>query len=206
MAGTSAARLRTWPTGNRVTRHGALRRRPGSQATVCDQAGLRDASSVDSFHRSDMTQIIINDVHDQFTLAYAIAAIQRAFAKDEAFWEPTAEFSNFDVHFEAADVAVVNGVRVRNLGQSVEVDKEAFDKVDLHGVDRREVHLEEEDRRFDDEDNLHGAPLMPCPRRGQHARLVDCWACWSDVRRGRAVEAEVLTDEAWLSRVLGTDS
>ena len=29
VVGSSAARLRTWPTGNRVTRHGALRRRPG---------------------------------------------------------------------------------------------------------------------------------------------------------------------------------
>jgi len=35
----SAARLRTWPTGNRVTRHGALRRRPGPQATACGQVG-----------------------------------------------------------------------------------------------------------------------------------------------------------------------
>lgn len=40
-------------------------------------------------------------------------------------------------------------------------------------------------------------PLIPCPRRGQHQRLTDCWMCWSDVMRGAALEPEVLTAEAW---------
>lgn len=27
-------------------------------------------------------------------------------------------------------------------------------------------------------------PYVPCPERGDHAWLADCWACWSDVHRG----------------------
>jgi hypothetical protein len=40
-------------------------------------------------------------------------------------------------------------------------------------------------------------PLIPCPRRGTHTRLTDCWLCWSDVMRGAVLEPEVLTTEAW---------
>jgi hypothetical protein len=40
-------------------------------------------------------------------------------------------------------------------------------------------------------------PLIPCPRRGTHTRLTDCWLCWSDVMRGAILEPEVLTTEAW---------
>jgi hypothetical protein len=39
--------------------------------------------------------------------------------------------------------------------------------------------------------------LIPCPRRGQHQTLTDCWMCWSDVMRGAALEPQVLTAEAW---------
>ena len=26
-------------------------------------------------------------------------------------------------------------------------------------------------------------PYVPCPARGTHAKLTDCWMCWSDVHR-----------------------
>lgn len=42
-----------------------------------------------------------------------------------------------------------------------------------------------------------GTPLVPCPRRGRHLRLTECWACWSDVMRGAALEPEVLSSDAW---------
>lgn len=38
---------------------------------------------------------------------------------------------------------------------------------------------------------------VPCSRRGQHLRLAECWACWSDVHRGAVVETDVLSDAAW---------
>ena len=38
-------------------------------------------------------------------------------------------------------------------------------------------------------------PYVPCPGRGMHARLTDCWMCWSDVHRGAATHAEVLAPE-----------
>ena len=39
--------------------------------------------------------------------------------------------------------------------------------------------------------------LTPCPDRGTHRRLTDCWRCWSDVMRGAALEPEVLASDAW---------
>jgi hypothetical protein len=40
-------------------------------------------------------------------------------------------------------------------------------------------------------------PLIPCPRRGIHTRLADCWMCWCDVMRGVALEPEVVTTAEW---------
>jgi hypothetical protein len=40
-------------------------------------------------------------------------------------------------------------------------------------------------------------PYLPCPNRGTHLRLTDCWACWSDVHRGACLEIDVLAAEAW---------
>lgn len=40
-------------------------------------------------------------------------------------------------------------------------------------------------------------PFLPCPSRGTHLRLTDCWACWSDVHRGACLEVDVLAIEAW---------
>lgn len=33
------------------------------------------------------------------------------------------------------------------------------------------------------DDAMGSRRLMPCPRRGTHRRLTDCWMCWSDVHR-----------------------
>ncbi|GAA5153915.1 hypothetical protein GCM10023340_36610 [Nocardioides marinquilinus] len=41
------------------------------------------------------------------------------------------------------------------------------------------------------------ARFAPCPRRGAHVRLEDCWSCWSDVRRGACAAVDVLAPEAW---------
>lgn len=51
-----------------------------------------------------------------------------------------------------------------------------------------------------------GPRLVLCPARGTHTRLTDCWACWADVVRGAAMEAEVLVGGAWdeIVRGLGT--
>lgn len=38
---------------------------------------------------------------------------------------------------------------------------------------------------------------LPCGQRGTHLRLVDCWACWCDVRRGAVLEVDVLSPDAW---------
>jgi hypothetical protein len=40
-------------------------------------------------------------------------------------------------------------------------------------------------------------PYIPCPNRGTHLRLTDCWACWCDVHRGACLEVDVLASEAW---------
>jgi len=40
-------------------------------------------------------------------------------------------------------------------------------------------------------------PYIPCPKRGTHLRLTDCWACWCDVRRGAGLEVDVLAADAW---------
>lgn len=38
---------------------------------------------------------------------------------------------------------------------------------------------------------------VPCPRRGEHTKLTECWMCWSDVMSGAALEYDALTPWAW---------
>ncbi|MET0953465.1 MAG: hypothetical protein ABWX57_09265 [Aeromicrobium sp.] len=40
-------------------------------------------------------------------------------------------------------------------------------------------------------------PFVPCPRRGEHLRLTDCWLCWSDVQRRDCAAVDVLSSQAW---------
>ena len=35
-------------------------------------------------------------------------------------------------------------------------------------------------------------PYLPCPGRGTHARLTECWMCWCDVHRGEIAASEAL--------------
>ncbi len=38
-------------------------------------------------------------------------------------------------------------------------------------------------------------PYMPCPNRGTHLTLQECWACWCDVHRGGCLPSDVLSPE-----------
>ena len=56
-------------------------------------------------------------------------------------------------------------------------------------------------------------PYVPCPARGEHQSLTDCWRCWSDVVRGASLEPEVIDGPTWwgsssessLEKPLGSD-
>ena len=71
------------------------------------------------------------------------------------------------------------------------------------GLDDRPTGERDDWRRDDSERNQRGtreAPpknYVPCPQRGTHSRLTDCWMCWSDVMRGAALEPEVLRWDVW---------
>lgn len=56
-------------------------------------------------------------------------------------------------------------------------------------------------------DRPRQVPLVPCPSRGEHRMLKECWMCWGDVMRGVATEADVLHPDRWdegLQEVLAT--
>jgi len=121
-----------------------------------------------------MTRIIIDDVHDQASLIHALHAVRKAFRDARAFEQHESTFSRFDILLEAGDgAAVIDGVRVRRLDAA------------------------EPERRRNSKVNGQDARLMPCPSRGKHHRLTDCWSCWSDVMRGAALEPEVLAADGW---------
>lgn len=45
-------------------------------------------------------------------------------------------------------------------------------------------------------DDLLGTKThVPCPRRGLHARVAECWLCWTDVAFGYATASQVLAPE-----------
>ena len=46
-------------------------------------------------------------------------------------------------------------------------------------------------------DEAPPTPYVPCPRRGAHLRLTECWACWCDAHRGACLEVDVLAPDAW---------
>ena len=128
-----------------------------------------------------MTRILIDDVHDQISLTHALHAVHKAFREPGAFDQGESTFSRFDILLEAGDgFAVIDGVPVRDLAR-----------------DERE-----KDPRFDTVKG-HNTRLMPCPSRGTHRRLTDCWQCWSDVMRGAALEPEVLAAACWADQENG---
>lgn len=40
-------------------------------------------------------------------------------------------------------------------------------------------------------------PYVPCPRRGSHLRLTDCWVCFGDVLRGACLEIDAVSAQGW---------
>ena len=44
----------------------------------------------------------------------------------------------------------------------------------------------------------HVGPVryVPCPKRGTHAQLTECWMCWSDVQRGAISARQALAPRA----------
>ena len=57
---------------------------------------------------------------------------------------------------------------------------------DAANTDPRQLRLLDGDR--------HDGPVpyVPCPERGQHRVLTECWMCWSDVHRGAITEQQAL--------------
>ncbi|TIC84382.1 hypothetical protein [Nocardioides sp. GY 10127] len=54
--------------------------------------------------------------------------------------------------------------------------------------------------RYEDEDAELLPPLVeyvPCPRRGTHLRLTECWMCWCDVQQGLCDALDALSPVAW---------
>ena len=37
---------------------------------------------------------------------------------------------------------------------------------------------------------------VPCPRRGTHLTLVECWMCWCNVAWGKATRGQVLRNNS----------
>jgi len=49
---------------------------------------------------------------------------------------------------------------------------------DARNTDPRQLTL------FDVTPDFGPVKNVPCPRRGTHSKLTECWMCWSDVNRG----------------------
>jgi hypothetical protein len=86
-------------------------------------------------------------------------------------------------------------------GASFEIEQHTFSR----SPDTRQVEMEGRPLEPEPVRPRCALPYQPCPRRGQHLRLADCWMCWADVQRGAAIEMDVLAAEAWdlsLARLL----
>ena len=46
------------------------------------------------------------------------------------------------------------------------------------------------------EDFIAPMRYVPCPHRGTHKKLIECWMCWCDVTRGAATASQVLAPGA----------
>jgi len=124
-----------------------------------------------------MTRVIIDGLRDRVSLINAISVVLDALNDDEAY---THEEHVFVPHTdEATEVAQVGDAGT--TGEDVPLQPDPADGM----------------RRV-----AGPTPFIPCPRRGTHELLTDCWMCWSDVMRGAALEPEVLSPTAW--RVAGS--
>lgn len=102
--------------------------------------------------------------------------------------------------------------RALSIVTEVFADRWAFDQQNQiftkHPSDEGLLENEPYRERADGDERPVPMPYMPCPRRGSHQRLVDCWMCWSDVHRGAAVECDALADtwDAALLRLLHNEA
>jgi hypothetical protein len=104
----------------------------------------------------------------------------------------------FEVHIEGV-------LSKPDLVLAIEAVLTAFDDVG-HGVAVGELRCMRADHDSGFRCDLIAAPvptshLAPCPRRGFHLRLTECWACWSDVVRGSALETDVLAQPPSQERI-----
>jgi|tagenome__1003787_1003787.scaffolds.fasta_scaffold20473725_1 hypothetical protein len=117
-----------------------------------------------------MTCIVIKDVRDHRMLHAAIRSVLEVFGASDDVWDVPEH---------------VFGHRTDRLSDEEPGSRGAEVRIrDLAHEDR--LHREAVPLRF-----------QPCPRRGRHARLTDCWLCWGDVMRGVVLEPEVLSIDGW---------
>lgn len=114
-----------------------------------------------------MTRIIIDDVDTIQDLYNALAAVTEAFSDPDTFDSEEQYF------------AKSSGPHV--VGSVGRADQETLDIEPPRLVDGRPSRVK----------------YVPCPRRGTHHRLSECWACWCDVQLGACLESDVLAPEAW---------
>ena len=120
-----------------------------------------------------MTRVIIEGLRDRASLINAISVVLDTLNNDDAY-----------THAEH--------VFVPHAPDGAEVAEESKD------ADTPEANTPlEPDPAARMKPGSGPTPYIPCPRRGTHEFLTDCWMCWSDVMRGAALEPEVLTPEAW---------
>lgn len=114
-----------------------------------------------------MTRIIIDDVDTIQDLYNALAAVTQAFSDPHTF-------DSEEQYFAKSPEPQAVG-RVGRASQPT---------------------LDIESPRLAGE-STKGVSYSPCPRRGTHHRLSECWACWCDVQLGACLEVDVLAPEAW---------
>lgn len=115
-----------------------------------------------------MTRVIIEGLRNRQSLINAISVVLRALNEDEAYL--------MDEH-----------VFVPSTPETPETD--------ISG--RTQDRYLTPDPARDMLPHAGPVPYLPCPRRGTHERLTECWMCWSDVMRGAALEPEVLAARWW---------
>ena len=120
-----------------------------------------------------MTRVIIEGLHNRASLINAISVVLDTLNHDEAY-------------SHAEHVFVPNAPDGGDVDGTTEASGAPEDDTPLHPDPATGL------RRV-----AGPTPFIPCPRRGTHEVLTDCWMCWSDVMRGAALEPEVLSLAAW---------
>lgn len=82
--------------------------------------------------------------------------------------------------------------------EKFESEEESFSKRPAEDCDCDDCQRQRDTERVEPVAEIAAPePYIPCPRRGTHLRLTECWACWCDVHRGACLEVDVLAPEAW---------